>query len=94
MKRGFSRITMRSKFDSVKPPKEAAVRRQEASRRRKKEEALLQATGSGLASGHATGAAVKPYERLIKTAWWRSRRSAYPRRSIARRFFILDEAAG
>jgi PhoH-like ATPase len=76
-----------------KPPKEPQFAGKKASRRRKKEEALLQATGSGLASGHATGVAVKPYERLIKSGMVEIEALCFIRgRSIARRFFILDEA--
>ena len=76
-----------------KPPKEPQFAGKKTSRRRKKEEASLQATGSGLAGGRATGAAVKPYERLIKSGMVEIEALCFIRgRSIARRFFILDEA--
>jgi hypothetical protein len=44
-------------------------------------------------SGHGNGASVKPYERLLKSGQVEIEALAFIRgRSIARRFFILDEA--
>jgi PhoH-like ATPase len=76
-----------------KPPKEPQFAGKKASKKRmKKEEALLQ-TGSGFSGGHATGAIAKPYERLIKSGIVEIEALCFIRgRSIARRYFILDEA--
>ena len=77
-----------------KPPKEPQFAGKKTSKRRKKkEEALLQATSPATASGRATGAVVKPYERLIRSGMVEIEALCFIRgRSIARRFFILDEA--
>ena len=77
-----------------KPPKDPQfVGKKTSKKRMKKEEALMQTTGSGVANSHATGALVKPYERLIKSGMVEIEALCFIRgRSIARRYFILDEA--
>jgi PhoH-like ATPase len=77
-----------------KPPKEAQFAGKKTSRKRKKmEEALLQGPGPAPSGGHAGGGPIKPYERLIKSGMVEIEALCFIRgRSIARRFFILDEA--
>ncbi|HUL51817.1 MAG TPA: PhoH family protein [Opitutaceae bacterium] len=77
-----------------KPPKEPQFAGKKASKKRqRKEEALLQAAPHAGANGHANGAPVRPYERLIKNGLVEIEALCFIRgRSIARRFFILDEA--
>jgi PhoH-like ATPase len=77
-----------------KPPKEPQfVGKKTSKKRMKKEEALLQTSGAGFSNGHVGGAMVKPYERLIKSGIVEIEALCFIRgRSIARRYFILDEA--
>ncbi len=77
-----------------KPPKEPQFIGKKASRKRKKlEEASLQNSNHPAVNGHPNGAAVKPYERLIKNGLVEIEALCFIRgRSIARRFFVLDEA--
>ncbi len=77
-----------------KPPKEPQFVGKKASRKRKKkEEALLQAASHVATNNHAAGVTVKPYDRLIKSGVVEIEALCFIRgRSIARRFFILDEA--
>jgi PhoH-like ATPase len=77
-----------------KPSKEPQFIGKKASRKKKKkEEALLQAAAHPVLNGHANGAVVKPYERLIRNGMVEIEALCFIRgRSIARRFFILDEA--
>jgi PhoH-like ATPase len=77
-----------------KPPKEPQFAGKKTSKKwKKKEDALLQVAGSAPANGHATGGMVKPYERLIRSGMVEIEALCFIRgRSIARRFFILDEA--
>ena len=76
------------------PPKEPQFAGKKASQKKmRKEEARLQASRHALVTGHGNGAAVKPYERLIKNGMVEIEALCFIRgRSIARRFFILDEA--
>ncbi|HZL46756.1 MAG TPA: PhoH family protein [Opitutaceae bacterium] len=77
-----------------KPPKEPQFAGKKTSKKKKrKEEALLQAAHPVVAGGHAGGGPLKPYERLIKSGVVEIEALCFIRgRSIARRFFILDEA--
>ncbi len=77
-----------------KPPKEPQFAGKRASRKKKrKEEAQLQAALPVPPGGHPGGVAVKPYERLIRNGTVEIEALCFIRgRSIARRFFILDEA--
>jgi len=80
-----------------KQPKEPQFIGKKASRKKmKKEEALLQASrhgGLSGANGNGNGSSLKPYERLIKNGMVEIEALCFIRgRSIARRFFILDEA--
>jgi PhoH-like ATPase len=76
------------------PPKEPQFIGKKASKKKmRKEEALLQASRHAMVIGHGNGATVKPYERLIKNGMVEIEALCFIRgRSIARRFFILDEA--
>jgi len=79
----------------TKPPKEPQFLGKKASKkRRKQEESLMQSAAAHAASaGHNGIGPVKPYERLIKTGMVEIEALCFIRgRSIARRFFILDEA--
>jgi PhoH-like ATPase len=52
-----------------------------------------QLTHAGHNGGHGSGSTIKPYERLLKSGMVEIEALAFIRgRSIARRFFILDEA--
>ncbi len=77
-----------------KPPKEPQFADKRSSRKKKrKEEALLQGALPVAAGGHPNGVSVKPYERLIRSGTVEIEALCFIRgRSIARRFFILDEA--
>jgi PhoH-like ATPase len=79
-----------------KPPKEPQFIGKKASRKKKKknqEEGLLLMSNPSLANGHANGVVAKPYERLIRNGLLEIEALCFIRgRSIARRFFILDEA--
>lgn len=77
-----------------KPPKEPQFAGKKESRKKKKrEEARQQISSHVLLNGHLNGAAIKPYERLIKNGAVEIEALCFIRgRSIARRFFILDEA--
>jgi len=77
-----------------KLPKEPQFAGKQASRKKKrKEEAQLQSVLPVPPGGHAAGVAVKPYERLIRNGTVEIEALCFIRgRSIARRFFILDEA--
>ena len=77
-----------------KAPKEPQFAGKKTSKKKKKkEEALLQASSHAQVNGHTNGATVKPYERLIKNGMVEIEALCFIRgRSIARRFFILDEA--
>ncbi|HZZ58302.1 MAG TPA: PhoH family protein, partial [Opitutaceae bacterium] len=83
-----------------KPPKEPqfAAKKVSNKKRKKREEQLLAAGGvasvaSGAGGGHGHLAPVKPYERLLKSGLVEIEALCFIRgRSIARRFFILDEA--
>jgi PhoH-like ATPase len=77
-----------------KPPKEPQFIGKKASKKRKmKEDGLLPMSNPALANGHANGAVAKPYERLIRNGMLEIEALCFIRgRSIARRFFILDEA--
>jgi PhoH-like ATPase len=78
----------------TKPPKEPQFIGKKASKKKKKAEAALQqAAAHAGGNGHANGVGVKPYERLIKNGTVEIEALCFIRgRSIARRFFILDEA--
>jgi PhoH-like ATPase len=81
-----------------KPPKEPQFIGKKASKKKKKAEAALlqaaaHASGNGNGNGHSNGVGVKPYERLIRNGTVEIEALCFIRgRSIARRFFILDEA--
>ncbi|HZP61124.1 MAG TPA: PhoH family protein [Opitutaceae bacterium] len=81
-----------------KPPKEPQFASKKVSKKKKKKHDDMLASmssGSGY-NGHGSGSGlgpVKPYERLIKSGMVEIEALAFIRgRSIARRFFILDEA--
>jgi len=77
-----------------KPPKEPQfIGKKTSKKRKRREEALFQTPGPVVAGGHTIGGPVKPYERLIKSGAVEIEALCFIRgRSIARRFFILDEA--
>ena len=77
-----------------KLPKEPQFIGKKASKKKKRmDEALFQAPGQVVAGGHTGGGPLKPYERLIKSGIVEIEALCFIRgRSIARRFFILDEA--
>jgi PhoH-like ATPase len=77
-----------------KPPKEPQFIGKKASRKRKRlAEASLPAPNHLATGGHPNGGPVKPYERLIKNGLVEIEALCFIRgRSIARRFFVLDEA--
>jgi PhoH-like ATPase len=83
-----------------KPPKEPqfAAKKVSKKKHKKRDEQLLAsltavAPSHASHSGHANGTVVKPYERLLKSGLVEIEALAFIRgRSIARRFFILDEA--
>jgi PhoH-like ATPase len=77
-----------------RPPKEPQFLGKKTSKKQKrKEEAMLQAPAPAAGGGHASAGPLKPYERLIKTGAVEIEALCFIRgRSIARRFFILDEA--
>ena len=77
-----------------KPPKEPQFIGKKASKKRKRlEEATLLAPNHLAANGHANGATIRPYDRLIKNGMVEIEALCFIRgRSIARRFFVLDEA--
>ncbi|MGH7958584.1 MAG: PhoH family protein, partial [Opitutaceae bacterium] len=84
-----------------KPPKDAQFAAKKVSKKKHKqrEEHLLngmsaaQPNHASHNSGHGNGTLVKPYERLLKSGMVEIEALAFIRgRSIARRFFILDEA--
>jgi len=78
----------------TRPPKEPQFADKRSSRKKKrKEEAQLQAALQTAPGIHANGAPVKPYDRLIRSGTVEIEALCFIRgRSIARRFFILDEA--
>jgi PhoH-like ATPase len=82
-----------------KPPKDpqfAAKKVSKKSKRRDEQVAAMTAPQPSHASqngGHGNGALIRPYERLLKSGLVEIEALAFIRgRSIARRFFILDEA--
>jgi PhoH-like ATPase len=85
-----------------KPPKDAqfAAKKVSKKRHKKRDDQLIAGMtavqpnhGSQNGNGHGNGAQTKPYERLLKTGLVEIEALAFIRgRSIARRFFILDEA--
>jgi len=81
-----------------KPPKEPQFAAKKVSKKHKKHDESLYggggaAAGAGAAGGHGHLGPVKPYERLLKTGLVEIEALCFIRgRSIARRFFILDEA--
>jgi len=84
-----------------KPPKEPqfASKRVSKKKHKKRDDAMIAAMNAPQAShasqngGHGQASAAKPYERLLKTGLVEIEALAFIRgRSIARRFFILDEA--
>ncbi|HWA85116.1 MAG TPA: PhoH family protein [Opitutus sp.] len=82
-----------------KPPKEPQFAAKKVSKKKKKkDERMLAAMTTsqpayGAQNGHAGGPIVKPYERLLRSGMVEIEALAFIRgRSIARRFFILDEA--
>jgi PhoH-like ATPase len=79
-----------------KPPKEPQFASKKVSKKKKKHEELLLAGGIAAVGGNGGGhhlAAVKPYERLLKSGVVEIEALCFIRgRSIARRFFVLDEA--
>lgn len=84
----------------TKPPKEPQFASKKVSKKKhkKNEDRVMAAHGGAPSSvtangSHGTGAPVKPYERLLRTGIVEIEALAFIRgRSIARRFFILDEA--
>jgi PhoH-like ATPase len=77
-----------------KQPKEPQFLGKKTSKKKqRKEEALLHAPGAASSNGNAISGPIKPYERLIKSGVVEIEALCFIRgRSIARRFFILDEA--
>jgi PhoH-like ATPase len=84
-----------------KPPKDAifAAKKVSKKKHRKRDDQLLagttaiQPSHAGGMTGHGNATVVKPYERLLKSGMVEIEALAFIRgRSIARRFFILDEA--
>jgi PhoH-like ATPase len=81
-----------------KPPKEPQFASKKVSKKKhwKRESAMVSMSSSqssGGHGGHAAAGLVKPYERLLKSGLVEIEALAFIRgRSIARRFFILDEA--
>jgi PhoH-like ATPase len=81
-----------------KPPKEPQFASKKVSKKKhwKRESAMASANASPSTNGHgghASAGLVKPYERLLKSGLVEIEALAFIRgRSIARRFFILDEA--
>jgi PhoH-like ATPase len=78
-----------------KPPKDPQFAAKKVAKKHKKhdEQVFGGSGGSGLSGGHGHLGPVKPYERLLKTGLVEIEALCFIRgRSIARRFFILDEA--
>jgi PhoH-like ATPase len=82
-----------------KPPKEPQFASKKVSKKKhwKRESAMVSQgssqNGSGSHGGHVPAGLIKPYERLLKSGLVEIEALAFIRgRSIARRFFILDEA--
>jgi PhoH-like ATPase len=82
-----------------KPQKEPQFAAKKVSKKKKKKDERFLAgmtanqPGANGANGHANGAIAKPYERLLRSGLVEIEALAFIRgRSIARRFFILDEA--
>lgn len=79
-----------------KPPKEPQFAAKKVSKKKhwKREDVMAPASSqNGSHSGHAAAPLVKPYERLLKSGLVEIEALCFIRgRSIARRFFILDEA--
>jgi PhoH-like ATPase len=79
-----------------KPPKDPqfASKKVSKKKKRKHDELFASMTSPPASNGHSSGLApVRPYERLIKSGLVEIEALAFIRgRSIARRFFILDEA--
>ena len=81
-----------------KPPKEPQFAAKKVSKKKHKGASALAMSNAALSGGAAGGgqggaAPIKPYERLIKSGLVEIEALAFIRgRSIARRFFILDEA--
>jgi PhoH-like ATPase len=82
-----------------KPPKDPqfAAKKVSKKKRKQRDEPLpggaAPPPGAGQNNGHGGGALIKPYERLLRSGLVEIEALAFIRgRSIARRFFILDEA--
>lgn len=78
-----------------KPPKEPQFAGKKTSKKRHRSHDVQSVSSPASAPAHANGGAppVKPYERLLRTGLVEVEALAFIRgRSIARRFFILDEA--
>ncbi len=83
-----------------KPPKDPQFAEKKVSKKKHKSASALAMSQAALSSGHSPmpassgpNAPMKPYERLIKSGLVEIEALAFIRgRSIARRFFILDEA--
>jgi PhoH-like ATPase len=82
-----------------KPPKEPQFASKKVSKKKhwKRDEVMASAhfsqAGNGSHGGHMAPGAVKPYERLLKSGLVEIEALCFIRgRSIARRFFVLDEA--
>jgi PhoH-like ATPase len=76
-----------------KPPKEPQFAAKKVSKKHRKHEQLAPSASYGGSNGHGHGPLVKPYERLLRSGLVEIEALCFIRgRSIARRFFILDEA--
>ena len=78
-----------------KPPKDPQFAAKKVSKKHRKHDqsSSAPATPYGGSNGHGHGPAVKPYERLLRSGLVEIEALCFIRgRSIARRFFILDEA--
>jgi PhoH-like ATPase len=76
-----------------KPPKEPQFAAKKVSKKKKKKHDEMYLTMSAPQPVHNSGPVIKPYERLIKSGLVEVEALCFIRgRSIARRFFILDEA--
>jgi PhoH-like ATPase len=78
-----------------KPPKEPQFASKKVSKKKKKHDDVMAfaTTQPVQTSNHGSGSLVKPYERLVKSGLVEIEALCFIRgRSIARRFFILDEA--
>jgi PhoH-like ATPase len=83
-----------------KPPKEPQFAAKKVAKKKKKHQDMMlsmspppSVSNNGHSNGSGSAAPAKPYERLIKSGLVEIEALAFIRgRSIARRFFILDEA--